>query len=434
MNDEIKKSKNVFANRNFRLVFFGALVSELGAGLYSFAVSFYILEISNNNAFLQGMYLTLCGVVLLLFTPIGGVLGDRFNKASIMYICDYLRGLLVIAATVLMIFFSSPGAHIVILFTVGGLGNAIGGIFSPAAQALFPHIVDEERLQQANSYVNIKSSLLGIFGVVLAGIMYGLMPVTTLFLIVGVCYVLSGISEMFIRYEHRTKGDKLTVNLAISDMKDGFVYLKHQKAIVALMIAILFVNFFIAPFYSNFLPFFIKTDVTAADSYLFDSFLTPELWSSVLSVVMGISSLIASAILSAKKQDDKIGGKVAKLLFGNIGLMVLLTGIYRLFETGIISITTFLVVLCTGGLIWGFLLPNINIPISTTFMRVVDRDKLSKVTSITAVFSQGLIPIATALAGVILQYFGSTVLLSVCTAGFAITALFLLFSREAKNI
>ena len=200
------------------------------------------------------------------------------------------------------------------------------------------------------------------------------------------------------------------------------------------MIAILFVNFFIAPFYSNFLPYFIKTDVSAAKSYLFDGFLTPELWSSVLSVVMGISSLIASAILSAKKQDDKIGGKVAKLLCANVGLMVLLTGSYRLFETGVISISAFLVALCTGGLIWGFLLPNINIPISTTFMRVVDRDKLSKVTSITAVFSQGLIPIATALAGVILQYFGCTVLLSVCTAGFAVTALFLLFNKETKKI
>ena len=433
-NSNVQIGRNVFANRNFRLVFFGALVSELGACLYSFAVSFYILEISGNNAFLQGMYLTLCGVVLLLFTPVGGVLGDRFNKAVIMFVCDYLRGALVIAATVLMIVFDSADAHIVILFAAGGLGNAIGGIFSPAAGALFPHIVDGEKLQQANSYVNIKSSLLGIFGVVLAGIMYGLMPVTALFLIVGICYVLSGVSEMFIRYEHKASTERLTVKLALSDMKEGFVYLKGQKAIVALMIAILFVNFFIAPFYSNFLPFFIKTDVAEAKSYLFDSFLTPELWSSVLSVVMGVSSLIASAILSAKKQDDKVGGKVAKLLCGNVGLMVCLTLSYWCFSTGRISISTFLVLRCAGGLVWGFLLPNINIPISTTFMRVVDRDKLSKVASITSVFSQGLIPIATALAGTLLQYFGSTVLLSVCTAGFAVTALFLLFNKEAKNI
>ena len=76
------KNDNVFRNRNFRLVFFGALVSELGALLYNFAVSFYILRISGNSAFLQGLYLALCGVALLVFTPVGGVLGDRFNKAK----------------------------------------------------------------------------------------------------------------------------------------------------------------------------------------------------------------------------------------------------------------------------------------------------------------------------------------------------------------
>ena len=60
---EIKmKPENVFRGRNYRLVFFGALVSELGALLYSFAVSFYILQISGNSAFLQGLYLALCGV------------------------------------------------------------------------------------------------------------------------------------------------------------------------------------------------------------------------------------------------------------------------------------------------------------------------------------------------------------------------------------
>ena len=87
MSNETKPA-NAFQNRNFRLVFLGALVSELGAILYSFAVGFYILEISDNNAFLQGLYLALCGVALLLLTPVGGVLGDRVNKAKIMYICD----------------------------------------------------------------------------------------------------------------------------------------------------------------------------------------------------------------------------------------------------------------------------------------------------------------------------------------------------------
>ena len=183
--NEITTSKNVFCNKNFRLVFFGALVSELGGTIYSFAVSFYILEITGNNAFLQGIFLAICGVFSLVFTPIGGVIGDRFNKGAIMFICDYLRGGLILAATVMMFLFKDTGIHIAALFITGALGSAVGGIFSPAAGALFPHILEENRLQQANSYISLKSSLLGIVGVVLAGVMYATLSIYALFLFVG---------------------------------------------------------------------------------------------------------------------------------------------------------------------------------------------------------------------------------------------------------
>ena len=135
-----KKAISVFANRNYRLVFLGALVSESGALLYSFAVGFYILEISENNAFLQGLYLALCGASLLLFTPVGGVLGDRFNKAKIMYVCDYVKGGMIILATVLMMLLPSSAAHIVILFILGILGNVVSGIFNHAARAMLPNL------------------------------------------------------------------------------------------------------------------------------------------------------------------------------------------------------------------------------------------------------------------------------------------------------
>lgn len=114
--------------RNFRLVYFGALVSKLGTVLYSFAVSFYILEITDNNAFLQGLYLALCGVVLLCITPIGGVLGDRYNKAAIMSICDYLKGAIIILATLGMLMLRTEREHLVILFMCSA-GFAVTTLF-----------------------------------------------------------------------------------------------------------------------------------------------------------------------------------------------------------------------------------------------------------------------------------------------------------------
>ena len=434
MNESAQKNNNVFASRNFRLVFLGALVSELGAILYSFAVSFYILDISGNNAFLQGLYLALCGVTLLLFTPVGGVLGDRFNKAKIMVVCDFLKGGTILLATALMLLFREPGAQLAILFLLGVVGNAVSGVFNPAAGALFPHIVREEQLQQANSYFTMKSALEGILGIILAGILYAALPIYALFFLVGLCYLASGVSEMLIRYEHHPSAERLTLKLAVRDMGEGIAYLRTKRAILALLGSILFINFFFSPVTGNFLPFFIKTDLAQAPSYLLDRLLTPELWSSVFSVCFGLSSLLGAAILSARKQEEKTGFKTGLRLCATAAVMIALTLSYWLLVDRGISINGFLLVFSLGCLVIGMLISFINIPINTAIMRIVDRDKLSKVNSIISIGSQGMIPIASVLAGLILKALGSTTLLAASSLGFTATALLMLFSKRVREL
>ena len=429
-----KKAVNVFANRNFRLVFLGAMTSELGVLLYSFSSGFYILEISENNAFLQGLYLAFCGFALLIFTPVGGVFGDRVNKAKIMYVCDYLKGGMILTAAIFMMILSEPAAHILILFILGMLGNVVSGIFNPAAGAMLPNIVKPQQLQQANAYFSIKSSMESILGVVLAGVLYALLPVNILFLAVGACFIASGISEMLIRYDHVPSEEPMTLRLAVSDMKEGVLYLKSQKAIMAILGAALFINFFITPVTGNFIPYFIKTDLENAPAYLFDSFLKPELWSSVFSVCIGVSSLVGAVMLSAGEQEEKCGLKVAKRLCMFSGVMIVLTIGYWLLAAKGNSLNAFLLLFCTGCLAVGFLLSYINIPLNTTIQRRVERNKLSKVGSLMSVGSQGMIPIASVLAGAALQAFGSTMLLAICTAGFTITAVLLLTNRHVRSL
>ena len=434
MNPEPMKKENVFRSRNFRLVFLGALVSELGALLYSFAVSFYILQVSGNSAFLQGLYLALCGAALLVFTPVGGVLGDRFSKVKIMYVCDFLKGGTILLATVLMLLFREPGAHIAILFALGILGNVVSGIFTPAAGALIPHILPEESLQQANAYFTVKSSLEGILGVMLAGVLYAALPIHTLFILVGLCFIASAVSETLIRCPHTPSAERLTLRLALSDMKDGVRYLRTKKAILALLGAIVFINFFAAPITGNFIPYFVRTDLAGAPSYLLDSVLTPELWSSVFSVCLGVGSLIGAAVLSARKPAEKCGRATAVRICENAAVIVALALGYWLLADRGNALNTFLLLFCGGLFIAGVLLSLINIPISTALMRTVDRDKLSKVNSIVNVGSQAMIPIASVLAGAVLQSLGSSSLLFACALGFTVMAVLLLLNKPVRDL
>lgn len=434
MDPKPAKKDNVFRNRNFCLVFYGALVSELGSLLYSFAVSFYILELSENNAFVQGLYLALCGISNLIFTPVGGVLGDRFNKARIMYLCDYIKGGMILLATVLLLLFPSSLVRLILLFILGIVGNGVSGIFSPAAGALFPHIVREEQLQQANAYVSMKNALEGIVGVILAGILYAAMPIHLLFLLVGLSYVASGVSEMLIRYDHQALKEPMTLKLALRDIAEGIQYLKTKPAIVALLGSALFVNFFFSPITGNFVPYFIKTDLSAASSYLFDKILTPELWLSVFDVCFGLTSLLGAAILSARPSEEKVGQKTAVRLLVLSAALLSLTAFYWILVDKGGSLNAFLLLFCLGCLMIGLMLSFINIPLNTTLMKVVDLDKLSKIASVISIGTQGMIPIASVLAGLVLNHLGSSMLLLVCSLGFLASALALLFNRKVREL
>ena len=115
--EEQVKVKNVFTNKNFVLAFLGAFVSNMGGILYSFAVSFYILALTNNNALIQGLYLATGGITFTIVVLFGGVISDRFHKGKIMYICDYLKGGIIFLFTLLLMFvIKDASTQIIALF------------------------------------------------------------------------------------------------------------------------------------------------------------------------------------------------------------------------------------------------------------------------------------------------------------------------------
>ena len=430
------KTRNVFANRNFTLTFLGALVSNVAALFYSFAVSFYILKITNNNALIQGLYLAVGGITFCVVTLFGGVISDRFNKAKIMYMCDYLKGGIIVGFTLLLMFvIKSVAWQVASLFIVTVLLNAIAGIFTPASASLLPQIVKEQQFQQAQSYFSILNSFQSIVGVILAGILYTLVPINVLFMIVGGCYILSAISEMFIRYDSKfeKRDEKLTIKMVFDDIKSGFKYLVSIKAILAMMICVLFINFFFSPIFDNFAPYFIATDVTGTN-YIFHEYMAPEMWSSFFSVAVGLGSLIMGIVLSTLKQREKCNGLVRWSMIAVSLAVTSMAVSYVLFKSSYIDINALLIIVIAILFVVGVCIVLINVPSTTVMMRIVDKDKFGKVSSVSNIGSQGLIPLSMFLGGLALNYIGSIGLLATCAGGLLITSLILFFIKPVREI
>ena len=431
---QVEKTKNVFCYKNFTLTFLGAFVSNLGNTLYLFAVSFYILSLTNNNAFIQGAYLATGGIVYVLVTLFGGVISDRFHKGKIMFMCDYAKGGMLIAFTLLlMLVIQDSSAKVVVLFIIAVLGNIIAAIFSPAASSLLPRIVPEKSYQQAQSYNSLMQSSLGVLGVILAAILYSVLDIHVLFFIVGGCYVLSGVSEMFIKYDYQKNEDKLTVKQVFKDIGDGMKYIGKLKPLLFLMLGILLLNFFVSPLSANFLPYFVATDV-ASRNYLFSNFLTPEMWSSVIQVAYAIGMIIMALILSNRPQKDRIykGLSISLIIFA--ALYVVLTTIYVFFVNNLADINVMLIAFVPIGITMGMVLITINIPITTKMLTIVDKDKLGKVNSVIDVGSQGLIPLSNFLAGLVISGLGASWLCIISTVGLSLMTIFLVINKHVKQL
>ena len=426
--------KNVFTNKNFVLIFLGALVSDIGNLFYSFAVSYWILDITNNNAIIQGTYLGVCGITYLLFSLIGGVFSDRFNKAKLMYMCDYIKAIL-IALSALIILFNNDNTtlNIIILFVMGIASNIIASVFSPASSSILPLILKPEQLQQAISYKSVLTSLQSIIGLCLAGIIYSLLPITSIFFIIALCYFLSAVSEMFIKYDYTDNQNKLTLKTTFNDIKEGFDYIKTKKSLASFLPIIIFINFFYAPISQNFISYFIKTDIASNSNYLLHNIVSPEMWGALFSISISITSVIFGIVLSTKKINKNSGKKIKKWLF-TFGILILLMAISYILLIDNNQLNTFLVILIIIALMMGMALSFINIPANTIIQTITDSNKLGKVSSITSMVSHGLIPAATFLAGFAITYLGSGTLLLICSIGLLLVATFALCNNSFNSI
>lgn len=436
MEENVVQSKTVLKNKNYMLLFIGTLVSNMGAIFYNFAIGLYILSLTGNNAAIQGFYLGLCGIVFLVFTPIGGVIADRKNKVKIVYGTDYIRGVLIVISAISIYFFSKTEHNkgiLTIIFIMGVILNIISAIFNPASGSLVRFLVKEDQFLQANAYFNSLHSFQGIVGMILAGVMYSLFKenIHWLLIIVGICYILSGVSEMFIRYQYVKSENNLTIQSAFTDFIEGLKHLRTKKAILSLIMGILFLNFFLTPYFNS-LSYFANAYLMGKE-YLLSAFITPEMWVSILGATVSVGSLIMGIIIGNRKKQMKYGLTVRNnLIIFCFVYMIMVAAFYLFAETDQLKI--YLIILTICSFLLGLVMVNINVPINTVIYRDIEKEQLAKVNSLTSVGSMGLTPVAASLGGVLINNFGLGTLYVICGLGFFVTTVFISLNKKTVQL
>ena len=72
------------AVRNYRIWMAGAFVSNIGTWMQRVAQDWFVLELSHGSGVAVGITTALQFLPMLLLSPVGGLVADRFSKRSIL--------------------------------------------------------------------------------------------------------------------------------------------------------------------------------------------------------------------------------------------------------------------------------------------------------------------------------------------------------------
>jgi MFS family permease len=151
--------------RNYRLYFFGQLVSVAGTWMQTVAQSFLVLDLTHSGTQL-GLTTAARFAPMLVFGPLGGLFADRLDKRRVLYMTQTLQGLLAGVFAILL------ATHSMTLWWVYLLAILLGfvGVFdNPARQSFISEMVTPQDLRNAVTLNSVAMNMARVFGGALGG-------------------------------------------------------------------------------------------------------------------------------------------------------------------------------------------------------------------------------------------------------------------------
>jgi len=377
-------------NTNLILLLFGRVVSDNGSSIQMLILPLYIIDIGGSAATI-GLSTFLSLMPIMLAYPFAGVMGDRLNRKHIMVGADAFSAIFVF---ILALQSYLGHMNLVMLLTVQGFVALFYGFFDPATKGMIPQLVEPDKLAKTNAKVATLRIMSGMIAPLVAVALYTRYGITLLFLINGISFLVSALSESLIKYKHVGKKSIAGIRGVFFDLKEGIMFIRNALLIKRLSIFFLMVFALIHPVISVVLPLFFRTELNYSDTVY-----------GYLQVVLIFGALVGSIGAGFSSKD----GNMKKTFLAGVGVLSLaLIGFAVMLFPPIVSRlgNDSLIYLLGFGFMMFMMYTAImfvSIPLQTIIHKQTTPDYMSRVFSIVGVISKGGMPLGALIYGAVLN-------------------------------
>lgn len=367
-----------FRSMNYTLYFFGRAVSQFGTWMQRTAV-IWVIYSATHSAFLIGATIFAEQFPSFLFSALGGVAADRYNRYTVIKIAQVASMVQSVMLAVLVLSGHVIFWAIILLSVILGIINAFD---LPARQSLIHDVVaDPEDLPNALSLTTATASLAQLIAPALSGIVLNLWGAAVCFFINAASFAGVIISILLMKLPPYVK--KVSNKKVVAQFSEGFKYLKQAPQIGYIILLLAIMSLLVMP-YNTVLPVFAKV-VFKGNASTF----------GYINSFVGVGAIIGTVFLASRKP----GAPLRKILFTS--MLIMGVGLIMFSQVTNFAVAMFFAAFTGFGAIAQWNVSNIIVQSESA------PDMRGRATGVLLMGIFGMLPIGSLLIGGVSQYVGA---------------------------
>lgn len=232
---------NVLRNRNYALLFWGQLISAGGTQMQVVAVAWQVYLLTH-SAIALGIIGLLQAIPRLIFSLVGGVFADIFDRRKMLLVIEIVLSLM---STVLAICTITHVINIYIIYVVVLISACVSAFEFPTRQAIIPTLVPRAQMPNAVSLSMVMMQATFVIGASLGGFVIGWLGVANTYWVDVISYFVV-VGSLLLMVVPRVPAER-RAQAGIGAFTDGIQFLKEHPIILAVLSLDFFATFFGSP-------------------------------------------------------------------------------------------------------------------------------------------------------------------------------------------